>query len=344
MDTPFSLRDAQLRRLAGLVSHEYLELILMPTEACNFRCVYCYEDFAIGRMRADVAAGLRRLVEQRAPELRVLHYSWFGGEPLLARDLITDLGAHAQQLADSHSNLAFSASMTTNAFLLNKDVLRQMTTAGVRRYQISLDGWQEGHDRTRRRADGTGTFSRIWANLLGIRDSDYPGTVLIRIHLTADNIASVEKLTDHVREEFIHDRRFEAFFKPVGRWGGPSDSELHVLSGTRRKGVLTALSERLWGPRSGDVAAQDQVEESAYVCYASRANSLVVRADGRIGKCTVALQDPRNTIGRIQPDGTLSVRQEHLSLWLRGLKTMDAAILACPNASLPDISVESGAA
>ncbi len=37
-------------RIARFLTNHHLGLILMPTEQCNFRCTYCYEDFAIGKM------------------------------------------------------------------------------------------------------------------------------------------------------------------------------------------------------------------------------------------------------------------------------------------------------
>src|SRR5918992_3673907 len=68
-----------------------LSLIIMPTEKCNFRCIYCYEDFARGRMPAAVQRAVLRLVEREAPSLRTLRISWFGGEPLAAVEVIEAL-------------------------------------------------------------------------------------------------------------------------------------------------------------------------------------------------------------------------------------------------------------
>ncbi|HET6762216.1 MAG TPA: hypothetical protein VFH27_01060, partial [Longimicrobiaceae bacterium] len=42
-----------------------LQLILLASEDCNFRCVYCYEKFKHGTMAPEVRLGVRRLVEQR---------------------------------------------------------------------------------------------------------------------------------------------------------------------------------------------------------------------------------------------------------------------------------------
>jgi uncharacterized protein len=69
-------------------------------------------------------------------------------------------------------------------------------------------------------------------------------------------------------------------------------------------------------------------------CFASRPNSFVIRASGDIGKCTVALSDPANSIGRIHGDGTLEVRSEALAPWLRGWRG-DPDALKCPLIGLP---------
>ena len=66
------------------VANNALRLILMPTEACNFRCTYCYEDFRYKRMDDSVVTGVKRFLDLRASHLSQLEISWFGGEPLLA--------------------------------------------------------------------------------------------------------------------------------------------------------------------------------------------------------------------------------------------------------------------
>jgi uncharacterized protein len=66
------------------------------------------------------------------------------------------------------------------------------------------------------------------------------------------------------------------------------------------------------------------------VCYAARGNSFLVRADGRLGKCTVALAHPRNDIGRIHEDGTLEIDSARAWPWMRGLASGDARELFCP--------------
>ena len=48
-----------------------LHLILLPTERCNFRCAYCYEDFAIGRMRPETVLAIKRLIDRRLEDLPI---------------------------------------------------------------------------------------------------------------------------------------------------------------------------------------------------------------------------------------------------------------------------------
>src|SRR5215211_2329775 len=80
--------------LASSFLNESLHLIVLPTEQCNFRCTYCYEDFSIGRMSSEVIQGVKRLIDRRLPSLKSLSVSWFGGEPLLGRAIVEDISEH----------------------------------------------------------------------------------------------------------------------------------------------------------------------------------------------------------------------------------------------------------
>jgi uncharacterized protein len=97
--------------------NDRFHLILLPTEQCNFRCTYCYEDFAIGRMTPDTVRGVKKLIDRRASELTHLQISWFGGEPLLARSIIEDVASHAGLAQKRNSGLIYESDMTTNGYM-----------------------------------------------------------------------------------------------------------------------------------------------------------------------------------------------------------------------------------
>lgn len=63
--------------------NQTLELIMMPNEDCNFRCVYCYEDFVKSEMKETVQKGILKYLEKT--------YSLIIG-PLIGSTLIISIG------------------------------------------------------------------------------------------------------------------------------------------------------------------------------------------------------------------------------------------------------------
>src|SRR5436853_5308192 len=53
---------SQLEQLRHFRSN-YLDLIILPTEACNFRCTYCYETFENKKMPRPVVTGIKSLID-----------------------------------------------------------------------------------------------------------------------------------------------------------------------------------------------------------------------------------------------------------------------------------------
>lgn len=77
-------------RVMQKTSTDGLSLIILPTESCNLRCTYCYESFEHGTMPPSVREGLKTFVSQRICDFDTLTVQWFGGEPTMALDVVTE--------------------------------------------------------------------------------------------------------------------------------------------------------------------------------------------------------------------------------------------------------------
>lgn len=339
--------------VASSCSPRIQEFIILPTEQCNFRCTYCYEDFKVGAMSDEVQASIEKLLDRRIPELESLTLSWFGGEPLAARKAVLRIAAHAKKLCDLYG-VNLSGALTTNAWLLDFELFEDLLRLDQRFFQITLDGWRSEHDKFRKRANGGGTFDRIWDNLLAFRSSSEPFEVQLRIHVRRESWRELDELILAIAEHFGRDLRFTLDFEHIRNLGGDggksvknplSLEELRTIEVDlksmfeaamrkyhpdliRQRGQSEQNVERL--DSSTDGARADAKNYDGYVCYAAKPNSLLIRADGRIGKCTVALTDNRNTIGSIAADGSLKLDNRKLQPWIRGMQSLNPMELGCP--------------
>lgn len=328
--------------VAGAFDPTALELIVLPTEKCNFRCTYCYEDFAIGAMKPSVVSALKGFIDNRVQTLKTLSLSWFGGEPLLAKRVVLDVGKHAYDQCRK-LGVHMRGGLTTNGYLLSESTFLELHSIDHRYFQVTLDGTGKTHDLTRRRADGKGTFDQIWGNLVAIKSLDLEFLITLRVHVGPSNLDDLPTLIDMINDTFGGDERFDVHFHRISNLGGPNSDGIRVLS-------MKEYEERLWPLKKQlRLGSNSELELVAAkgICYAAKLNSLLIRADGTLGKCTVALNDPRNNVGRLFPDGTIEVNNENLRKWLNGYRDFNEQALGCPLSNLsertgPDSGKKSG--
>ena len=91
---------------------ESLFLYLLPTEECNFRCKYCYEEFRHIWMSQETQDGIIEYVKTNISRYKFLRVEWFGGEPLLALNAIEYM---SKKLAEGKSNSATSCGGKSNS-------------------------------------------------------------------------------------------------------------------------------------------------------------------------------------------------------------------------------------
>jgi uncharacterized protein len=318
--------------LASFLDPRVFELIVLPTEQCNFRCTYCYEDFEIGQMQTNTVEAVKRLILRRLPKVERFILTWFGGEPLMAKGIVFELCEFAQREC-AKAGVQFWSNMTTNAFGLDRATFDTLTQLGMNKYQITLDGDEDEHNKTRKLMNGRATFSKIWGNLLAMRDSKEHFFAKLRLHVHKNNLDSVRELLVRLNTEFGTDPRYLVFMKAVGNWGGESVKQLDLLKDSRA--VVAGFQDLLesWGWYAARPYGKNDTEFRP--CYAAVPNSLVVRADGSLAKCTVAFSDARNSIGRLNDDGTVELDGDKMKQFMRGFEDGNEDALNCPMKTMP---------
>lgn len=127
---------------------EYFAFQWHITEACDQRCKHCYI-YALGshaKFQAMALEDMVRVIEncqafcRRAGRLPYFYLT--GGDPIL----------HPQfwQLAGLLKERDLPFAILGNPFHLTDDVCQKLRDHGCRKYQLSLDGLRETHDRIRR--------------------------------------------------------------------------------------------------------------------------------------------------------------------------------------------------
>ena len=293
-----------------------LQLFLLSSEDCNFRCKYCYENFPRGTMEPWVRRAVSEYLRKQVPVLKKFILEWFGGEPLYGMEAIAEIAPLARELAEKHS-VDYLSKMTTNAYLLTPEVVERLFAWRILNFQITLDGPPEHHDRCRPGRDGSPTFATILENLKSLQKRKEDFHVMLRINFDRDNTPGLEELLDILQRELHTDSRFRLIFRGIGKWGGPGDDELNICAPdevteiryrmeaeARKRGLI--LTGTIFN--AGGLGAQ--------VCYASRPNSFIIGATGKIMKCTIELDtNDRNVVGRIDETGDLILDDNKMSLW-----------------------------
>lgn len=276
---------------------DLMHLIILPTEACNFRCTYCYEAFSRGAMTYETKEGLKKYIQEKASCLHHLSISWFGGEPLLAHDIIGELSESFLDTAGKYG-LTYTADITTNGYYLTVPLFKQLLSWKISRFMITVDGPESVHDARRHLHGGGKTFSRILENLKEIRKLSDEFEIHLRVNFDNSNLNAIEELVLLLSEFFSGDARFQLFFRPVGRWGGVNDHRLPACD-------RTTVDLKIWeyaelGLNHG-LRMSSFIESSLLptgsVCYAAKPYSLVVGSNGKLYKCTIAMDEDFNQVG-----------------------------------------------
>lgn len=300
---------------------DLLNLIILPTERCNFNCTYCYE-YHDGEILKDEYVDLVvDFVEHHIEGKKGLNVSWFGGEPLINLAMVRRLSLKLLELCHSHK-ISYSANMTTNGYLLDLETVKELRKLHIYRYQITVDGFSKTHDKQRILIGGGNTWNKIINNLEDIRDNIHSGVMqyTIRTNVCREIYEEYKEFIDFLDNHFGQDARFRFLIRKVSDWGNIDDSVKGTfISDLEYEEILQyALDKGMF-----NVAMQIAITPGGNLCYAWKDNCYVIRANGNIGKCTILIDDDINQLGHI------SQTEIYNKFWIHDIKNAPESCKGC---------------
>ncbi len=288
-DELVSLRHTML---SSRYSDTGLCLTIAPTSDCNFRCVYCYEKDNIKPvvMNDEVKNAIVEFVKSRIPFIRNLSINWYGGEPLLAMDIIEELSRKFMEMCEENK-VEYYASIVTNGFLLTPKIMDKLNELKVVSMQITLDGAAEDHDKRRCLKGGLPTFDRIIDNLVAVKDK-IQEPISIRINADRHNVDRVDNVVSVLKEKGLEDVTAPYIAMVENANGTYNDNScLHTNEFSKHEFEFIT--------RNGLDILHRIPRQIGNYCGADSGSSFVIGADGLIYECWNEIGMKELSIGKI---------------------------------------------
>ena len=309
-----------------------LTLIPIITQNCNFRCIYCYEEHIPNIMSEDTLNGIVEYVKKEIKNgIKSVILSWFGGEPLLAKEKIIKYNKIIQNICEEN-NILFRGSMTTNGYLLDIQTFKDLYKAGVVSYQITLDGFE--HDKKRILFDGSPTYEKIVSNLEQIKtlsNKEYKFKINLR-----RNILKGESFDwyDSIGKRLGNDERFSMYVRRVFTSEKFEGKNNEIIQDEEY------LNEHL---KYASKYFTNYVDEKnpnigSGCCYAMFPKSFTILPDGSLQKCTCSsFVEEWQKVGKVIPNVGFEINEEKNKLWTMGIDITEECLgceelLTCMNA------------
>jgi uncharacterized protein len=288
-----------------------VHLTLHLTSGCNMSCGYCYSPPA---QRRDMDAGTVDRAVAWAASLPSANTGiiFFGGEPLLRRDLIEHAVRRCREW-EGRKKVFFHFKVTTNGLLLDDDFLDFADRERIH-VALSVDGPAPVHDRHRRFANGRGTFAGIDGSI---------DRLLSRQPCAYGLMTVTPETVEHYAEaaEYLSKRGFRYLVASLNYAGAWNDERLGALKREYRKlakwyqAQVLAEKKVYFSPFEKKFSSLIQGQEALCQQCHFAVKQVSIAPDGQIYPCVQFVGDGESNrefaIGNVR-DGIDSQRQQRL--------------------------------
>lgn len=296
-----------------------LEIMLIVTRQCNFRCIYCGQPHLDEKMDEETYDSVLNFIKDQIIKYgyKNLYVTFFGGEPLIEiNNICSFLHKLKNMLSEMNKcgrEITFEAGMSTNGYLLTPDKFEQLIDLNCNFYQISIDGMPDTHDNLRPLLSGEPTWQKIISNITYMISTDKQFTVMLRTNYNIDVAESLVDFYKYIGNE-ISDNRINIYYETIKDQG--NEKTPSTICGIEELVLDVDIAQIIRENSLICTNATNKLLPCNRVCYASKPNFFVIDEKAQILKCSFALDEPNNIIGVLNNDGTYIPNKYNYYNWV----------------------------
>lgn len=286
------LQQLEVNYNLGKYEKNGLGLVIAPTMACNFACPYCFEGAQKGILSEDLQNKIISMALDFAKNGQSINITWFGGEPLLAKQAIYSMSEQLIEICKKE-NVDYGAGIITNGYLLDEETVQKLKEYKVTFMQITLDGLPKTHNQKRKLRNNSGepTFDRIVENALLAKNHGID--TAIRINVDKDTQGELEPLLEVMVDKDLAEDLYLGHV--MGNTDNSKEFSKNCLS-TQEFSRVYADFESLLFAKNMQTGYPSPTRIS---CGADYLYSYVIDADGDMYKCWNEIGIKENSIGKL---------------------------------------------
>ena len=261
-------------------SKEELYVTYSMTNACNFRCTYCYQEHKAEVLEKENLEKTFLYIERELPGYERLKVHWFGGEPTLRLPWIEQ---SAKRLVDLCNELGkgYFSGITTNGSRFDENTASLLKRCHVNQVQFTLDGDQELHDLFRISKSGRGTFLIV---LNAIKTSVKAGFItFVRVNISPRNYSRLGKLLDRLQSEEIGPHNIVLYLNEMKQHSNSANNPSMYFSSIEKYGDALVESLKILKSYGYPVPRILPVDVN---CQFDKPSSVLFGVDGNLYHCT----------------------------------------------------------
>lgn len=226
-DTVQNLKDNGFIHCDGFDEVGYLELLrkktiinnsgktnvfmITPTMDCNARCYYCFEHGSHHqKMTMDTADAVSDFIADNKAD-GTINIQWFGGEPLMAPEVIdricTNLQAH---------NISYESKLTSNGYLFNENIFEKARDFwNVKYVQFTIDGLEKDYNRIKKYIyqNDPSPFATVMNNIE--KAAAFGFKLRLRLNFNPNEIEKIKELIAYLRKRFKKYSNLHVYFAGI---------------------------------------------------------------------------------------------------------------------------------